>query len=232
MIGSRSCSSLLIRRNVQYDGFQWRVNVVRDCIESYVTDEESSKLYAYFNTFTQSPKKSASLSQFLTRCGVHLLTMIHLVVDPQIQRAQLRPPGPHRVGDQRPERVPSHLHIRDPEHGGASSRRGATHAHLRLQQIPLPLQDADPRASLAFPLILVERRGAGEGRAAPVLPAVDAAERRAAQALRLEAERLPGLPHGPQRFATLRPRRLSDLRAVGVPGRAVAAEIRGEDARV
>ena len=57
-------------RNVQYDGFQWRVNVVRDCIESYVTDEESSKLYSYFNAFAESPKKSASLSQFLTRCGV------------------------------------------------------------------------------------------------------------------------------------------------------------------
>ena len=57
-------------RNVQYDGFQWRVNVVRDCIESYVTDEESFKLYAYFNAFAESPKKAASLTQFLTRCGV------------------------------------------------------------------------------------------------------------------------------------------------------------------
>lgn len=60
-------------RNVQYDGFQWRVNVVRDCIESYVSDEESSKLYSFFSTFADSPKKTASLSQFLSRVGVGLL---------------------------------------------------------------------------------------------------------------------------------------------------------------
>ncbi|KAK8812515.1 hypothetical protein WA538_003729 [Blastocystis sp. DL] len=55
--------------NVQYDGFQWRVNVVRDCIESYVSDEESTRLYAFFNQFADSPRKASSLAQFLSRVG-------------------------------------------------------------------------------------------------------------------------------------------------------------------
>ncbi|KAK8789742.1 hypothetical protein WA171_001833 [Blastocystis sp. BT1] len=58
--------------NVQYDGFQWRVNVVRDCIESYVSDEESNRLYAYFNQFAESPRKASSLAQFLNRIGTIL----------------------------------------------------------------------------------------------------------------------------------------------------------------
>ena len=61
---------IFLSRNVQYDGFQWRVNVVRDCIESYVSDEESSKLYAFFNSFADSSKKSVSLNQFLSRVAV------------------------------------------------------------------------------------------------------------------------------------------------------------------
>lgn len=61
---------IFIFRNVQYDGFQWRVNVVRDCIESYLNDDESSRFYAYCNHFVESPRKSSSLPQFLNRVGV------------------------------------------------------------------------------------------------------------------------------------------------------------------
>ena len=69
---------IFLSRNVQYDGFQWRVNVVRDCIESYVSDEESSKLYAFFNSFADSSKKSVSLNQFLSRVAVLFLSCFSL----------------------------------------------------------------------------------------------------------------------------------------------------------
>ena len=125
---------MLPHRNVQYDGFQWRVNVVRDCIESYVSDEESTRLYAFFNQFADSPRKASSLAQFLSRVGVGFAGGCD-VVHPQVQRAQRGPAGADRVGGEGAQRVPAHLHQRRAEHRGAAPRRRATHAHLRLQQV-------------------------------------------------------------------------------------------------
>lgn len=122
---------MLPHRNVQYDGFQWRVNVVRDCIESYVSDEESTRLYAFFNQFADSPRKASSLAQFLSRVGVGFAGGCD-VVHPQVQRAQRGPAGADRVGGEGAQRVPAHLHQRRAEHRGAAPRRRATHAHLRL----------------------------------------------------------------------------------------------------
>lgn len=76
-------------RNVQYDGFQWRVNVVRDCLESYCSDDELNRLFSFLNSFTDSSRKAISFSQFLTRIEVENRLAWH-VVDPQTQSAQLR----------------------------------------------------------------------------------------------------------------------------------------------
>ena len=62
---------------MQYDGFQWRVNVVRDCIESYVTDEESAKLYAFFTQYAAAPRRASSFAQFLARVGSILKFNVH-----------------------------------------------------------------------------------------------------------------------------------------------------------
>ena len=43
-----------IYRETHYDGFQWRANVLRDCLDVYLTDEEHFAFYESLNKFVIS----------------------------------------------------------------------------------------------------------------------------------------------------------------------------------
>ena len=107
-------------RNIQYDGFQWRVNVVRDCLESYCSDDELNRLFSFLNSFTDSSRKAISFSQFLTRIEVENRLVWH-VVDPQTQSTQLRFARVNGMGHQGTERIPADQHLGRSKHGGSSS---------------------------------------------------------------------------------------------------------------
>lgn len=106
--------------------------MVRDCLESYCSDDELNRLFSFLNSFTDSSRKAISFSQFLTRIEVENRFDWQHLVDPQTQSAQLRFARVNGMGHQRTERVPVDQHLGRSKHGGSSSRRRKAHVDLCL----------------------------------------------------------------------------------------------------
>ena len=94
--------------------------MVRDCLESYCSDDELNRLFSFLNSFTDSSRKAISFSQFLTRIEVENRLAWH-VVDPQTQSTQLRFARVNGMGHQGTERIPADQHLGRSKHGGSSS---------------------------------------------------------------------------------------------------------------
>ncbi len=70
-----------IYRETHYDGFQWRANVLRDCLDVYLTDEEHFAFYESLNKFVISKGNKKMNYKLFQDLSVYLPTTLLLEIE-------------------------------------------------------------------------------------------------------------------------------------------------------